>query len=688
MLQRSSLHIEIFEAGRKILEKDFSEFPVTIGRAPYCSLQLSSYSFISRQHASLVLDGRSIILNDLGSTNGVIVKGSRVTQAQGENQFEFSIKDLKFVCRVVGEAYRPKQEETQISVIRARVEANPQSPSPEPPMRSSLELRSVASGDGNSGNLQAGHESESARSRLEPAADLGHPAQEVESITIAAFPEIVQVPKELRALQAVVTWDEDIFSVHNFLPGEPLIMGNDVTEAIYLPAASARIHFGMWMPSGEARILLPNEKGWHIFRHGKELPLSQLIHSKKISRNKKNQRLIIKLENEEVLSIALSSGLKLHFRFVKKPQYVLPKTWIENKEETQKALAVSAIVHALIATAAFLLVPKSDAPKIENVPPRVAKLLVEPPNQLLATPPPPPPPEPEPEPPPPEPEPPKPEPVKPEPQKPKLAEKPKEFPKPKELPKKNFPKPAPVAQAAKNPAPAPSVNKPLVAASNPAPAAQETAAAQETKALQNLLGALPGPAAKGPGLKPGALPVIDPSRIAPAGAGGIKVSAVAGALGAAKQGVPGGGMPDGVSFGNGGGGGGPGGLSKTVEGKAGQRGVAAAVVGVPKMSADSVKPNNGLTNDVVMQVVNRYLGDIQRCYERALFQDPTIAGRVEYEWNIDPSGKVTSVRVVSSQIAKGDKLNECVMGVFRKMSFPKSTNGQPTVAKIGFPFGK
>jgi hypothetical protein len=111
-------------------------------------------------------------------------------------------------------------------------------------------------------------------------------------------------------------------------------------------------------------------------------------------------------------------------------------------------------------------------------------------------------------------------------------------------------------------------------------------------------------------------------------------------------------------------------------------------VGVPKLDSSKLSATQGLSNDVVMAVVNRFLPDIQRCYERALFDDSTLAGRIEYEWVIDPSGQVTSARVVSSQMARADSLNNCVLGVFKKMQFPKSTNGQPTIAKIGFPFGQ
>jgi outer membrane biosynthesis protein TonB len=82
------------------------------------------------------------------------------------------------------------------------------------------------------------------------------------------------------------------------------------------------------------------------------------------------------------------------------------------------------------------------------------------------------------------------------------------------------------------------------------------------------------------------------------------------------------------------------------------------------------------------------LGDIHRCYERALFNDANIVGRVEYEWEINPGGSVASVSVKRSEVANGDFLNSCVMGIFKKMKFPTAKNGQSTTANIGFPFGK
>lgn len=49
-----------------------------IGRGPECHLRPNS-ELVSRHHCMFVVEGRSLTLRDLGSTNGTIVNGERVT---------------------------------------------------------------------------------------------------------------------------------------------------------------------------------------------------------------------------------------------------------------------------------------------------------------------------------------------------------------------------------------------------------------------------------------------------------------------------------------------------------------------------------------------------------------------------------------------------------------------------------
>ena len=110
------------------------------------------------------------------------------------------------------------------------------------------------------------------------------------------------------------------------------------------------------------------------------------------------------------------------------------------------------------------------------------------------------------------------------------------------------------------------------------------------------------------------------------------------------------------------------------------------VVGSPKLM--EITRSEGLTQKQVMDVVKQHLGKVQRCYERALLSNSSIAGRVEYEWYITPKGQVKWAKVKSSEVQNGSELNSCVTKVFKDMKFPVAKNGESTQPSIGLPFGR
>ena len=57
------------------------EGELTIGRAPGCAVSLASDNFVSHVHARLFLQDREYWVEDLGSTNGTLVNGRKVTGA-------------------------------------------------------------------------------------------------------------------------------------------------------------------------------------------------------------------------------------------------------------------------------------------------------------------------------------------------------------------------------------------------------------------------------------------------------------------------------------------------------------------------------------------------------------------------------------------------------------------------------
>jgi FHA domain len=54
---------------------------VTFGRAPGCTVSVPDDTFVSQVHARVFGDHGKIIIEDVGSTNGTYVNGTRITQA-------------------------------------------------------------------------------------------------------------------------------------------------------------------------------------------------------------------------------------------------------------------------------------------------------------------------------------------------------------------------------------------------------------------------------------------------------------------------------------------------------------------------------------------------------------------------------------------------------------------------------
>jgi pSer/pThr/pTyr-binding forkhead associated (FHA) protein len=53
---------------------------VTVGRAPGCGVVLEEDTFVSQVHARLFRRGRETYVEDLGSTNGTLVNGERISE--------------------------------------------------------------------------------------------------------------------------------------------------------------------------------------------------------------------------------------------------------------------------------------------------------------------------------------------------------------------------------------------------------------------------------------------------------------------------------------------------------------------------------------------------------------------------------------------------------------------------------
>jgi outer membrane biosynthesis protein TonB len=116
----------------------------------------------------------------------------------------------------------------------------------------------------------------------------------------------------------------------------------------------------------------------------------------------------------------------------------------------------------------------------------------------------------------------------------------------------------------------------------------------------------------------------------------------------------------------GGGGGGPG-LGGAITGTGG-RGTGA---GVGKSGGTMAKGSSGKASrslEEVRLVLERAKGSLYAIYNRALRDDPALQGKVVFEFTIAPSGSVTAVRIVSSEL-KAPDLEQKLVARFRLLEF-------------------
>ncbi len=119
-------------------------------------------------------------------------------------------------------------------------------------------------------------------------------------------------------------------------------------------------------------------------------------------------------------------------------------------------------------------------------------------------------------------------------------------------------------------------------------------------------------------------------------------------------------------------------------GRAGTAAIRGTVVG--GATYKELGPNEGLTKDQVLSVVQASQIDIQNCYQNALKKNPGLQGQADFEWRISPHGAVEYVKVLSTTLQGASSMLACVQSVFSNMTFPAATNQNSTTSTIGLPF--
>ncbi len=101
--------------------------------------------------------------------------------------------------------------------------------------------------------------------------------------------------------------------------------------------------------------------------------------------------------------------------------------------------------------------------------------------------------------------------------------------------------------------------------------------------------------------------------------------------------------------------------------------------GPQSMTVKGGKMDQGL----IRKIIAKHMGKFTYCYEKSLLSNPNLAGIVNISWKIAPGGRVSSTRIVKSQL-NNQKLHGCLTGVLNKISFAPGPKGGP--ATVVYPF--
>ncbi len=98
-----------------------------------------------------------------------------------------------------------------------------------------------------------------------------------------------------------------------------------------------------------------------------------------------------------------------------------------------------------------------------------------------------------------------------------------------------------------------------------------------------------------------------------------------------------------------------------------------------KMSAPSEAVGTGaLSRADIEKTVNRRAGALKSCYESELKKDNTLKGKIEVQFTIQPSGRVSVARVTTNTM-NSTAVGSCIVAQIQRWRFPQPSGGDVTV---------
>jgi TonB family protein len=108
---------------------------------------------------------------------------------------------------------------------------------------------------------------------------------------------------------------------------------------------------------------------------------------------------------------------------------------------------------------------------------------------------------------------------------------------------------------------------------------------------------------------------------------------------------------------------------------------------VPTARVAKGEINGALDKDVIRRVVRSHINEVRHCYNAGLTRDPNLSGRVQVQFQIGATGRVSAAVPTANGTTLGDKAVErCVAQAVRRWKFPRASNGGTSMVSYPFVF--
>lgn len=103
------------------------------------------------------------------------------------------------------------------------------------------------------------------------------------------------------------------------------------------------------------------------------------------------------------------------------------------------------------------------------------------------------------------------------------------------------------------------------------------------------------------------------------------------------------------------------------------------LVSVPGSKVEGAHPRK----EIVPQIIRRHFDEVKSCYDQELSRQPTLAGRIDVQFTIAPSGQISAASVRKSTLGNA-YVESCIVAALRRWEFPKPLDHRPV--NISYPF--